>query len=149
MEQTNKQFLKTLRIVHGALIIGLINFLVISVIFNNLDGEPILVDKTLSTNILLAFNVLALSAIVVGTTISRKRISNLNELSLQEKMEKYRSITVLRSAFFEGAGFLFTVGYFILASQAFLLEALSVLLIMIFLFPTKDRVFKELGESLE
>ena len=97
---------------------------------------------------LLATNILAAGGILGGIIVFSKKINKITPSQLTEKLTKYREAMIIRDATIEGAAFFFIVGFMITGSSIFLIEAIVVLVLLIFFFPTNIRIANEMNHDI-
>jgi len=145
MENNLKQDLKSLKIVHSGLILGVLFFIVISIYLNLTVGAFATEDPNFTMYLLIAANIFSIAAILAGQFIFRKKIRSINKKETSNKLADYRSAMIVRSATFEGPCFFFIVGFMLTGSWVFLIEATAGLLLMTMFYPTNNRIANELG----
>ena len=148
MDQILTQQLKSLKIVHIALMIGVLLFLFIAIYLNQTEGGFVQ-DVTLMNILLIASNAMSIISITGGLFVFNKRIEDvkLGE-TLFVKLTKYREVMIIRSATLEGSSFFFVVCFFLFGSTVFLIEAFVGLAVLSFFFPTNYRIAKEINHDI-
>lgn len=149
MNQTIKAHIKSLKIIHFAMILGVLLFLFISLFINQttgviLDEE----DNTTEMLFLVITNVFFIGSLVLGSFLFKKRIKNIESFDFDEKIIKYRKATLIRTAMLESSTFLFVLSFLLFGSIVFIVEAFLGLFLMSFFFPTKLRISKEMKYDL-
>lgn len=148
MKPNLKQDLRSIRIVHAGLLLGIFFFLIITAYLNHSLGGGFLEDGDepgeFSIMLLIVFNVLFIGSVTGGLIVFGKKIKNIEKLELSEKLKKFREASLVRAATIEGAAFMFIVGFMITGVFIFFYEALVVLLLLLFYFPTNNRIAKEI-----
>lgn len=143
MENTN-QFLKTLNIIHLALMAGVGFFLAI-ITFMHQSAQ---IEKFIDTNEMLLVLIAAIAAfsqLMLGNVLFKKKLQliNMND-ALEDKLSAYRSAFIIRLALVEGAGF-FTVVLYMLSASYFLLGiGLALLFAMLLLRPVRSKIASDL-----
>ena len=151
MEQNPQQELRSMKIVYIALVMGVAFFILITIYLNQsvggFMGES---EETEGFNniYLLVANIMAIGSIMGGILIFSKRIKNIKKFQLSEKLKKYRELMIIRAATIEGAAFLFIVGFMLTGSNIFLFEAIAVLFLLVFFFPTNNRIVNEIKHDI-
>jgi len=144
MDQKLKQEIKSLQIIHSSLIVGIVFYLAITIYLNKTDSGFILDDPSFSQNFLIIANITALVSILTGLIIANRRIKDIGELSLSNKLTGYRVTTIIRSFAIELGAFMFILGYMLSGSVIFMYEAIIGILLMCLFFPSKSRMSKEI-----
>ena len=148
MEINVKQELKTVKLVHFALIAGVLLFLIFAIFINQFQGPFIGEDEELMLILLIAANVLTISSIVGGQFVFKKRINDIETYDLPVKLKKYRDVMIVRSATLEAPAFFFIVCYLLFGTSIFLFEALACFILLTVFFPSNFRIAKEIKHDL-
>ncbi len=145
---TSKEYFKSLKVVHGALVSGVVFFLVISIVlqlngYKNFGKDVVLM--------MLALSMLFAAGGVVASAVLFKR--KLNELdpqdNLSNKLVFYRSAQVVKYALLEAPSF-FCIVFFMLTGNYVILVVLAVpLFLLIKEYPNKERCINDLSLSLK
>lgn len=139
---TVKDYFRANTIVHFSLIVGLVFFMLVS-FFLNLSGE-IQIPEVHEIFKIVAPSVVLL-AFIVSKMIYRQKIASLQEIpSITDKLNKFRSLMIIRNAILEGAGFLSIIGYMLTGNLLYAGLGLLVIFYMLILFPSKQRVITDL-----
>lgn len=150
MTEQVKQELKSIKIIHAALMIGVLSFLLIATFITQTVGEIAFKPESFEAKILLIVsNSFAVIAIVAGTTIFKKRLKDVSSLDLTGKLTKYREAMIIRSATIESAAFFFIVCFFLTGSYVFLAEGVFVLSMLIYYFPGNYRIANETNHNIK
>lgn len=136
-------YLKKLKIVWGAILVGLIFYIVMAIILQNND-VIMSVDKTLEYYLQLIAVILVLSGVLLGRFISRRAITALKGDSVERAMS-YQRIYIVTLAILEGSGFLSVTFYLLVSSGNLLLIALICVLLLLMQYPSATRISKESG----
>ncbi len=144
MQTDLKQNLKSIRIVHLGLMLGVFFFLIVTLYLNQTAGAFITNDPTFTNYLLLAANIFSIPAILAGQMIFRKRMNSLGASELNEKIVRYREATIVRAATIEGPCFFFIVGFMLTGNIAFFIEAIAGLFLMGLFYPFNNRIANEL-----
>jgi len=136
MEQitlTPSNYIKSLKIVHIALVLGIVFFALISILLQSKGfgdlGEEIKNILLILVPIFVAFGILA------SRFIFKQRIKTIDKsFSLKKKLENYRSALILKFALIEAPSFFAIVSYLLTGDYIFLV--LVVILIVVFIFYT-------------
>lgn len=151
MEQNLQQELKSMKIIHIALVTGVAFLILISIFLNQSMGDIMIESKEnegFKNIFLLVANILSFGSILAGIMISNKKIQDIEGFQLSEELKKYREVIIIRAATIEGAAFLFIIGFILTGSNIFLLEGIAVLILMLFFFPTKNRIVNKIKHDI-
>jgi len=144
MDTSTENNLKNLRIIHIALMMGVLLFLLASVFINQQTGALAFEEGRPEADIfLLVSNIIALAAITGGTFVFRSRLKGIDSLSLHDKLLKYREAHIIRAATIESPAFFFLVCFILFGTSVFIIEAICCFAILGFLFPSTSRIAKE------
>lgn len=146
MQKSNA--LKTLNIIHKALMMGQVIFAA-AVVFlaytKTIEPSAKELDRSLQVVALL----LTVGGIFAGTSIFKKKLLQLREkeLGAKEKFAQYRSASIIQWALLEGPSLFCIICYFLTGNYAFL----ALMVVMLFLFamaaPTRMKVLLQLQIS--
>ena len=126
--------IKTLKIIHFALISGVTLAYFTAGTFSNLNIPKFNLEN-------IKYLLIPVVAYLLGNFLFRNSIKNIDKnLKLQEKFAKYQSASLIRWAVIEGACFLLM---FTLVEMQIL--GLFLLLYLLFLRPTENRIAKDLN----
>ena len=146
---TSSPDLKSIKIVYGALLSGVIFFLVISVVLiYQIDGPFVAKDQFMEQALILVSSLFAVVSVSSGIYIFRKRMSAVETLSLKEKIATYQSAMIIRAATMEGSVFFFIICFLLQGSMITFVEVLSIIALMIYFFPTTIKVSDEIKHDL-
>jgi hypothetical protein len=110
IKMTSAGYFKSIKIVHLALVIGVVFFALVSV-FLQINGFGTL-GELINNGLLLIIPLLALIGIFGSNFIFKKRLRKIvDKTNLNEKMEDYRSALILKFALIEGPSFFAIVAY--------------------------------------
>lgn len=133
---TSAGYFKSIKIVHLALVIGVVFFALVSV-FLQINGFGTL-GELINNGLLLIIPLLALIGIFGSNFIFKKRLRKIvDKTNPNEKMEDYRSALILKFALIEGPSFFAIVAYLLTGNYIFL--GTAVVLIIVFLIYTPSR----------
>ncbi len=143
MITTSSTYIKSLQLLHRAMMIGVILFCSIAVyIINQVNNAPKLDEQLHQITIYLA-PVIALLGIFLSTILYKKNIDNIlitSNLSLGQKLEQYRKACIIRWAFLEGAMLFCTVLLFITGKYYYLIFIFILLVFFIMYAPSKEQI---------
>ena len=137
-----KKDLDFIKLLNAALVMGAIVFLA-AAHFVSKETGGLSSDIEIYRIMLMVSNIVAPLSIIGGLAFFRTRLRGIETLELPDKLKKYREAMIIRSASIEGACVLFAVCLLLTGSMVFLLEAVFVILFLIFHFPTVNRIAKE------
>jgi hypothetical protein len=146
MEWTSGSYFKSIKVVHAALVIGVVLFLLITVVLD-LNGFAS-GDEEIRMALLLVASVFTFGGVFAGNYIFKKRISIIREkTNLREKMDDYRSALIVKWALIEGPAFLAVVAFMLTGDLIFF--GIGVLLVIVFLVytPSRNKFIKDLSLS--
>ena len=143
IKMTSGEYFKSIKIVHIALVVGVVFFALISVFlqikgFGTVGHE---IDKVL----LIVVPIFALIGIFASNFVFKKKLNEIRKKSnLKEKMEEYRSALIIKLALIEGPSFFAVVSFLLTGNYIYL--GLTVILIIVFLIytPNKTKFINEL-----
>lgn len=134
---TSGEYFKSIKIVHIALVIGVVFFALVSVFlqmngFNTADQEFINI-------FLLVVSIFTLFGVIASNLIFKKKIRTIKEKSsLKVKMDEYRAALLIKLALIEAPAFFTVIAYLVTGDYIFL--GIVLLLIIVFLIYTPNRV---------
>ncbi|THU41789.1 hypothetical protein FAM09_06720 [Niastella caeni] len=151
MQQSNA--FNALKILHIALLIGMVMFAVTAVVAVQLvQQEPFAVTgESFQRNFQVVCVLLSALSLIAGFKIFKKKIfAARNSLQAGEKrMELYRTACILWWAMIEGPGILAGVGFILSGNYAFLALAIVHLLILLVFTPRKANIIMFLNLNSE
>lgn len=145
MEKTTISF-KTIQIINGALIFGVLIFLMITFF---LTKNPSFIYNDDSVFAILVPISLMLGAFLSSLLFKKQLQTIKKEENLQYKLGKYQSATIVRSALLEAPALLGIVATFITFNLYYLIFAGIALLLMVYNFPSKDKFTQDINLSFE
>jgi len=137
---------KTLQIIYGALIMGVVAFLfVVLYLVNDLhfvvDADDIFT---------MVVPLMTFSGIVVSMILNKNFLGMIqSEDSLQAKLSKYQTASIIRGALLEGPALIGVIATFISGNYFFLLFSVLLLVVMYLFFPNKERFVQAAQLSFE
>lgn len=138
-----KEYFKALKIVHFALVIGLLMFGFISVLLQ-LKGYNS-VSEEISSSLSYFVPFLLLIGIVIGNILFKRKLNiSINKPSLKEKLNYYRTALLTRYMIIEMVSFIGVVAYLLTGDYSLLLMTAVVIFIFIFYRPTINSTIKDL-----
>lgn len=152
MEENLKAEIRSIKIVHIALIAGVAFFILITLFMNKFVGPFIGendIDLDKRSLILLVFNILSIGSIVAGIMVFKKKANTISENQpLSEKLIVFREAMIVRAATIEVPAFLFTVGYMLFGCPTFLFEAVVSSLLLLYFYPSTFRIAREIKHDI-
>jgi hypothetical protein len=151
-QESPKQIVRATRILFGALVVGVLLFMLVTIIVNQLNG-PLFEKNYLAYNdifLAVAF-VLGVACIFGARFFYGKAISSTNSLSfsLDARLNQYRGSLIIYMAFCEAAA-LFSIVIFFLTGNYIVLTVTGIMLVAMFMkAPTKRRIISELALDLQ
>jgi len=147
LPKTPKTFLRTISIIHIALILGLILFGAVSISINSNRN-------TLSYNANDPFSfiapLLAGGGFAAGIFLFKKQLINAqNQVTLKEKLALYQAALIQKFALVEGPAMLAIVLYNLSGNLYFLIIAGLLISYFISIRPTKDKIETDLNLGYE
>jgi len=148
----NATYLKALRIIYFALAMGIVLFMLVSLLLNKLNGPLLTTDispteKAPFLIVLIVFTGAVLMVHRVIMTRKRKAIQNLN--SLDQKLVAWRELNVLQGALIEAPAFFAIVLFMLLGIYILLLWPLAGISLFWLSQPTRDKLISDAGLSLD
>ncbi|MGZ3812336.1 MAG: hypothetical protein ACXVB0_16805 [Mucilaginibacter sp.] len=140
---TPAQFLKTIIIIHFALLAGQLLFAVVAF---SLAVKVYFGVKDWNDAFMYVGPALAIGGVLAGNFMFRQQLNALaGKNTLSEKISVYQSATIIRFALLEGPS-LFSIVAFMLGGNLFFLVISGLLILyMLMLRPAKDRVESDLN----
>ena len=138
-------YIKSLKIIHLALVIGQIMFLVISVIINRMIGPMYSGDKSMNTLLFYVVPLLTIGCVVVSMMFYKSKISQVHESDdLDIKLSVYRSANIIRFALLETPSFLAILAYLFSGNWIFLMYMVIIVVFFFVFRPTIENFSKEM-----
>lgn len=143
----NASKLKTLQIIHIAFCIAVFNFALIA-FFLVKDSVYLNLKLEQPTPLFPQFPIIAVLAVFTASFLFKKQLSSLTDApSLDEKITKFQTAFLIRSAILEGAALMNTVAFLMTSNSAFLLATAIPFLFLLISRPTKQQIIAELNLS--
>lgn len=146
----NSNYLKSLRLVYFALAMGIVAFLLVALLLNNLNGslsgdDLDLEDKTL---FLIVLMVISGGIFLAYKAIVPKKLTIIQDLpTLEKKLNAWREINILQGALIEAPAFFAIVLFILLGISALLLWPLAGLVLFWLTQPTRDKLIADTNLS--
>jgi hypothetical protein len=143
IKMTSGEYFKSIKIVHIALVVGVVFFALTSVFlqikgFGTVGHE---IDKVL----LIVVPIFTLIGIFASNFVFKKKLNEIRKKSnLKEKMEEYRSALIIKLALIEAPSFFAVISFLLTGNYIYL--GLAVILIIVFIIytPNKTKFINEL-----
>ncbi|MHB8208697.1 hypothetical protein [Mucilaginibacter sp.] len=147
LQVTPKTFLRTISIIHVALILGIVMFCAVTYSINSSRN-------TFSYNINDPFTyvslILAIGGFTAGFFLFKNQLVKVqNQATLKGKLSVYQSALIQRFALLEGPAMFAVVAYELSANLYFLIIAGLIILYFVTLRPTKDKIETGLNLSYD
>lgn len=145
-DQTPKQYIRSVQLVHLALLLGLVGFAVAIYIINPSNK----IDFSESGLFLYIVPLIMILGIVLGNFIFKKLITRtFKQNSLKTKLDNFLSAAIIKFALIEGPSLLALVAYLLSGNLLYIILA-SVLMVYLYMQrPTKTSVSETLKLSGE
>jgi hypothetical protein len=139
-------YLKTLRIIHLALLAGQVMFLIVCI--------------AISDNTLISFEPgddifffvvpgLALMTLFAGNMLGKKLLENAkNQSSDDSKLNAYRTMLIIRYALFEGPSLFAIVAFMLTGNLYYIFISATLILLMLMMRPARSKIEMDLGIRL-
>ncbi len=147
----NSNYLKNLRIIYFALAMGIVLFMLVTLLINNLNG-PLAesdISPTQRAPFLIALIVMTGAVLMIYKTIFPKKLDAIKTLpTLDRKLAAWREICILQAALIEAPSFFAIVLFMLLGIYTLLIWPVAGLVIFWLSRPTRDRLICEAGLSV-
>ena len=147
----NSNYLKNLRIIYFALAMGIVLFMLVTLLINNLNG-PLAesdISPTQRAPFLIALMVMTGAVLMIYKTIFPKKLDAIKTLpTLDRKLAAWREICILQAALIEAPSFFAIVLFMLLGIYTLLIWPVAGLVIFWLSRPTRDRLIREAGLSV-
>jgi len=91
------------------------------------------------------FPLIGLVSIALGQFLFKKQLSNLQELSADDKIDKYQVAFLMRTALFELPALLNIVGFLVSGNIVFLIAGVVFFMLLVSARPSKQAIIEALG----
>ncbi|MBK8503171.1 MAG: hypothetical protein IPL46_13710 [Saprospiraceae bacterium] len=143
ISQTAGAYFKSLKVLHSALLGGIVFFAVVSIALQQDGAESVggLVDMLMPFFI----PVLSVAGIVGGDFVFKSRLQRIAGLdSLKDKMDGYRSALIIKFALIEGPALLTIIAFIQTGRYLYLGIALLLLMVFVYYSPKKSKLISDL-----
>jgi hypothetical protein len=146
-QQTPQTYLKTIGVIHLALILGQVMFGVLIICQTR---QSILFIPKANDPFFIVAIILTITAIAGGTFWFKQNIDNAtSKYSLKQKLMAYQTAFIKRFALLDGASLFAIVVSSVRGNLFYLLIAGAIILFMLVLRPTKDKIENDLNLSYD
>jgi hypothetical protein len=146
-QQTPQTYLKTIGVIHLALILGQVMFGVLIICQTR---QSILFIPKANDSFFIVAIILTITAIAGGTFWFKQNIDNATSKdSLKQKLMVYQTAFIKRFALLDGASLFAIVVSSVRGNLFYLLIAGAIILFMLVLRPTKDKIENDLNLSYD
>ena len=139
-----EQSIKEMKILHGALFAGVLLFAGVSIVIHlvlELGAELAILPKQA---LYLVFLIVA-ATMYLGNSLFAKNVALIEEnLSLDEKINRYRSASILRVALIETAALSTIIGYMLSGNLLYMILLAVPLIYFVYTFPHENTVIESL-----
>lgn len=147
MKEKESRLIKDIKLLYSALCMGVSFFLLVSLAIAYLEiiipiREP---ARVVWTGIIA--NLVAFLAISFGLIFFSRQLQLIRPANTIEKLERYKTLTLIRAASIETASFVFMILFIYTGAWYLLLEAVVVFAFLLYLFPHEKRIFSDLKED--
>ncbi len=144
---TSAQYFKALTVLCYTLTGGLVFFSVI-VSLLALNGFSSPKAEGLGNILNIIVPVLALVGLLGGNAVAKSRLLAIKEMpGLADRMNNYRGVVILRYALLEGPALFSVIAIFLTGELKLLIATAALILMMLYMLPTRPRLIKELELS--
>lgn len=141
-DQTPKQYLRSMQLVHIALLLGMIIFAGVTY-YMNPSTE---INMFESGAFIFVVPVIIMLGILLGNFIFKKLINRtFKQESLKSKLDNYLSALIIKLAFIEGPSLLALVAYLLSGNLVYLLFAVVLMIYFFTLKPSKQSIINTLN----
>ena len=142
---TSTEYFKGLNLIFLAMMVGQILFAGIAY-FISLDKTD---ENDLYSIMIMVVPMVAISGFIGGRFLFQQQMQGISKnAALVEKMDKYRTASIIRFALMEGPAFLAIIGLIMTGQMVFLGIAALIIAFFYTLRPTRDKAIKELGLNM-
>lgn len=139
----NSNYLKTIRILYFALAMGIVFFLLVTLLLNRVNGPFAQDDISTAerTPFLIVLIVLTGGIFMVYRTIYPKKLAAIQSMtSLDNKLAAWRELVILQGALIEAPAFFGLVLFLLFGMYALLLWPLTCLMLFWLTQPTREKL---------
>jgi hypothetical protein len=147
---TSKEYLKSLQILHKALLAGVILFSFVTIFLINKTGFAPKVNESFKTIGFVLVPLAAVIGLISSTFIFKKQVDKIllnTSMKLVNKLELYRAASIARWAFLEAPMLLATIFLFLTGSYYFIAVSFIILIFYIMYTPSVAQISNHLQLS--
>ncbi|MDB5158274.1 MAG: hypothetical protein JWR50_2981 [Mucilaginibacter sp.] len=145
-QKTTQPFIKTISIIHLALIIGQVLFAVVA--FAKMDSTNINFDK--NDVFLFVAPIMAIGGFIASNIVFKQQLVRAKDkMVLKDKLVAYQSALITRFALLEGASLFNIVVFLKTGNLLYLIISGLIIFYFIIIRPTKDKVVEDLELSYQ
>jgi len=142
--QSPKTILKTLPIIHIALLLGQVLFCI--VVFTTQKQTPKFNISTTADPFLFVVPVMAIASFATSNFLFRQQLTiAAGKPTVAQKIQSYQAASIVRFALLEGASLFGIVTYLLTGNLLFISISGLIILYFIFIRPTKDKIVSDLN----
>jgi hypothetical protein len=143
LKSTYSQFLKTLTILHLALMMAQLIF--IALIFVLVNEENTIIDISTQNLLLISVPILVIGIIILGKYFYQQKLKKTQlKTDLKKKLKEYQSLQIVHFAFSEVGALTCFLSSFLSQNLVFVYGSIGVLLYFLTIKPSKLKLEKEL-----
>jgi hypothetical protein len=137
---------KQIQILYYVILLGLAVFGMAAYYFVSKTGNVMLIDPSLERSIYTILIILVFVGIPVSYVFHKKSVAHIDpELSLSDKLVKYRKVLFIKLITLEGLAMFSLIGYIIAGAKPYLLMYIILVVVYLISYPGK----KTIGEELQ
>ncbi len=143
IKMTSGNYFKSIKIIHLALVTGVVFFALISILLQAKGFGT--VGQEIDNVLLIVVPIFVLAGIFASNFVFKKKLSEVRKKSnLKEKMEEYQSALIIKLALIEGPSFFAVITYLLTDNYIYL--GLTAILIIVFIIyaPNKTKFITDL-----
>ncbi len=145
--QLNNTYLKTVSIIHLALLIGQAMFA--TVVFIQSGSTKIVFNDASDSYFFIVIG-LAVGGFAASNFLFKQNLNKANEQTdIKSKLAKYQSALIIRYALLEGPSLFGIVVYLLTGNLFYLIVSIVIMLYFLSLMPTKEKIKEELQLSYD
>ncbi|TKC04897.1 hypothetical protein [Pedobacter frigoris] len=134
-----------MQIMHIAFCIAVFNFALVA-FFLVKDSIHLNLRLEQPTPLFPIFPIIAVLAVFIGSFLFKKQLNGVTDIpSADDKIAKYQTAFLIRSAILEGAALMNTVAFLMTSNSVFLLAAAFPFLFLLISRPAKQQIIDELN----
>lgn len=139
-----KEILRSLRIIHLAMMVGIIIFFLVSFVLVQTVGPFGKLEKLAGQTVFIGFLVMAALLVVLSYSLHNRKCQSVANLSLSEKLQVYRNSMILKFAMLEGSVFLGISTYLLVGITSVIAATAMILLLLLLNRPAVNHIADEL-----